>query len=364
MPAGPRGFTIRNMTVLSTRQQRAGLLIFALGAGLVYALWPYFSGLLGAPILVVIFGGLHKRLSRSIGPAGAAFVVIALSFFLILLPIVGAVTLLANEAGGWARALTDSDLLNRLRGLEFMGVQVGEEIKKFSSSLLSFVGGSALGIVGTGARLLIQFTITFFGLYYLLINPAGSRALLESFIPFSAENRTILLQRFQSVTVSMLVGTFAVAIGQGSIMGLAFWGVGLPSPAFWGVVTIILSILPLVGAGLVWLPGAIYLMTQGRPVAAVILALVGLLIVGNVDTVIRPFVFNRYAKLHPFITIIGAFAFVPKMGLLGLLVGPLAISYFFELVRMYREEYLAAEAASSTASAPHIAPVAPAPSPP
>ena len=199
------------MAVLSTRQQRAGLLIFGLGAGLVYVLWPYFSGLLGAPVLVVIFGGLHRRLSKSIGRSLAALVVIALSFFLILLPIVGAVTLLANEAGGWARSLTESDLLNRLRGLEFMGVQVGEEIKKFSSSLLSFVGGSALGIVGTGARLLIQFTITFFGLYYLLMDPAGSKALLESFIPFSAENRTILLQRFQNVTVSMLVGTFAVA---------------------------------------------------------------------------------------------------------------------------------------------------------
>jgi predicted PurR-regulated permease PerM len=354
MPAAACGFTIPAMVVLSTRQQRAGLLIFALGAGLVYVLWPYFSGLLGAPVLLVIFGDFHQRLSRRIGAPAAALIVIVLSFFLILLPIVGAVTLLANEAGGWARALTDSDLLNRLRGLEFMGVQVGEELKRFSSSLLSFVGGSALGIVGTGARLLIQFTITFFGLYYLLMDPAGSRALLESFIPFSAENRSILLDRFRNVTVSMLVGTFAVAIGQGAIMALTFWALGLPSPAFWGVVTIILSILPLVGAGLVWIPGAVYLVTQGRPVAAVILALVGLLIVGNVDTVIRPFVFNRYAKLHPFITIIGAFAFVPSMGLLGLLVGPLAISYFFELVRMYRAEYLTAEAAASGAIAPGV----------
>lgn len=362
MPAGVGAFTIRLMAVLSTRQQRAGLLIFVLGAGLIYTIWPYFSGLLGAPVLVVIFGGLHRKLSRSIGPSAAALVVIALSFFLILLPIVGAVTLLANEAAGWARSLTDSDLLNRLRGLEFMGVQVGEEIKKFSSSLLSFVGGSALGIVGTGARLLIQFTITFFGLYYLLMDPAGSKALLESFIPFSADNRAILLERFRNVTVSMLVGTFAVAIGQGTIMGVAFWSLGLPSPAFWGVVTIILSILPLVGAGLVWIPGAIYLMTQGRPAAAVVLALVGLVVVGNVDTVIRPFVFNRYAKLHPFITIIGAFAFVPSMGLLGLLVGPLAISYFFELVRMYRAEYLSAEAAASTASLGGVA-QAPAPAP-
>ena len=66
----------------------------------------------------------------------------------------------------------------------------------------------------------------------------------------------------------------------------------------------------------------------------------GVFVVGNIDTLVRPFVFRRYAKMHPFITVIGAFAFVPIVGLLGLLVGPLAISYFFELVRMYRGEYL------------------------
>lgn len=358
MPPEAPGFTIRAMPGLSTRQQRAGLLILVLGAGLAYTLWPYFSGLLGAPVLMVIFGGLHRRLARHIGAPLAALVIICLSFFLILLPIVGAVTLLANEAGGWARSLVDSDLLNRLRGVEFMGVQVGDEVKKFSSSLLSFLGGSALGIVGTGARMLIQFTITFFGLYYLLVEPDRAKALLESFIPFSAENRTLLLERFRNVTVSMLVGTFSVAIGQGTIIGLTFWALGLPSPTFWGVVTIILSILPLVGAGIVWLPGAAFLATQGRPGAAVILALVGLVIVGNVDTVIRPFVFNRYAKLHPFITIIGAFAFVPSMGLLGLLVGPLAISYFFELVRMYRAEYLNAETATAASALDAVIPPA------
>jgi predicted PurR-regulated permease PerM len=63
-------------------------------------------------------------------------------------------------------------------------------------------------------------------------------------------------------------------------------------------------------------------------------------IVGNIDTLVRPFVVRRYAKMHPFITVIGAFAFVPLVGILGLLVGPLAISYFFELVAMYKGEYL------------------------
>jgi predicted PurR-regulated permease PerM len=79
---------------------------------------------------------------------------------------------------------------------------------------------------------------------------------------------------------------------------------------------------------------------------AIGLAIWGAVVVGNVDNVIRPVVFRRWAQIHPFITIIGAFAGIRYFGLLGLLIGPLAISYFFELIRMYKEEYLAEEAAT------------------
>jgi predicted PurR-regulated permease PerM len=83
------------------------------------------------------------------------------------------------------------------------------------------------------------------------------------------------------------------------------------------------------------------------------LALWGILVVGNVDNIIRPAVFRRWAKIHPFITIIGAFAGINYFGLLGLIIGPLAISYFFELIRMYREEYLQDEYAGEVIPIEH-----------
>ena len=102
------------------------------------------------------------------------------------------------------------------------------------------------------------------------------------------------------------------------------------------MVTVIFAILPVVGSGLVWGPGVAALAIEGHYGAAIGLALWGALVVGQVDNVIRPFVFRRWAQIHPFITIIGAFAGIRYFGLLGLLIGPLAISYFFELIRMYR----------------------------
>ena len=328
------------MSYLADRQQRAALLIFVLGAGLLWATWPYFSGLLGAPVLYVIFGGLHRKLAAKIGPSTAAIVVILIAFLVIFLPVVGAVGLLASEAQGWSAAIRNSSLLSRLSELQIGDIHVGEELQRLSSSAVSWLGGSAFSLVGSGAKLLIQFTLTFFGLFYLLIQPDDGRKMLESFIPFSPDNRAKLIEAFRNVTVSMLVGTFATAVLQGLAIGLAFWALGLSSPAFWGVVTVIFAVLPLVGSGLVWAPASVYLFLNGRPGAALLLAIGGVFVVGNIDTLVRPFVFRRYAKMHPFITVIGAFAFVPIVGLLGLLVGPLAISYFFELVRMYRGEYL------------------------
>ena len=334
------------MSFLIDRQQRAALLIFILGAGLLWATWPYFSGLLGAPVLYVIFGGMHRKLAMKIGAPAAAIVVLLIAFLVIFLPVVGAVGLLANEAQGWATAIRDSALLERLSVLQVGDIKVGEQLRKVSSTALSWLGGSAFGLVGTGAKLLIQFTLTFFGLYYLLVQPGDARKMMESFIPFSPANRAKLIEAFRNVTVSMLVGTFATALLQGLAVGLGFWALDLPSPAFWGVVTVIFAILPLVGSGLIWAPGAVYLAFQGRPIAAALLALGGVLIVGNIDTLVRPYVFRRYAQMHPFVTVIGAFAFVPVVGILGLLVGPLLISYFFELVAMYKGEYLEGQGVS------------------
>src|SRR2546427_56424 len=135
------------------------------------------------------------------------------------------------------------------------------------------------------------------------------------------------------------LGAGPTAAARGAILGLASWIVGLPNGLFWGVVRMVFGVRPIVGSGLVWVPAAIALLIGNRPGPAALITLVGLF-VGNVDYILRPMVFRRWANIHPLITLVGALAGVPYFGILGLLIGPLALSYFFELVKMYREEYL------------------------
>jgi predicted PurR-regulated permease PerM len=328
------------MPFLDTERQRAAWLVLALGLALLVALWPFSTGLVGAPVLYVVMAPVHRWLTRWLSPRVAAAVVIVLGILLILGPGLSLVGLVATEAQDMATGVIRSPLLARISRIRVGPYQVGAQLEQIGSQVVSFIGASALGLIGTATRAGIQLTIAFFGLYYLLIAPEATWRAVRPFIPFSAASAEILRRRFGDVTVSTLVGTGVTAAVQGIAVGVAFWVVGLSNPLFWGVVTVIFAILPVVGSGLVWGPGAAALVMDGRWGAAIGLAIWGLVVVGNVDNVIRPIVFRRWAQIHPFVTVIGAFIGLRYFGLLGLLIGPLAISYFFELIRMYRVEYL------------------------
>jgi predicted PurR-regulated permease PerM len=334
------------MAFLDTKRDRAAFLIFVLGMGLVYTLWPFSTGLIGAPVLYVVFAPVYRWLTHWLKPGLAAGLVVLLGVILVLGPGVSFVGIIANEAQDIASGVIRSPLLSRLRELRIGPYDVGAQIEAFGSRLVAFIGASALSLIGTATRLGIQLTIAFFGLFYLLQAPQYAWRQVQPFIPFSRHNAEILRDRFRDVTISTLIGTGLTASVQGLLVGLAFWATGIPNALFWGVVTIVLAILPVVGSGLVWGPGVLALALEGNYGRAIALALWGAIVVGNVDNVIRPMVFRRWAQIHPFITIIGAFAGIQYFGLLGLLIGPLAISYFFELIRMYRAEYLDDEEAA------------------
>lgn len=333
------------MAFLDTKRDRAALLIFVLGLGLVYALWPFSTGLIGAPVLYIMFVPIYRwLLGLRLRPGLAAGVVVLIGILLIVGPGLSFLGVVANEAQDMATGVIRSPLLTRLRELKIGTYDVGAQIESFGSSVVSWIGASAVGLIGTATRLGIQLTIAFFGLYYLLQEPESAWKQVRPFIPFSARNAEILRERFRGVTISTLIGTLLTASIQGLMVGLAFWVTGIPNALFWGVVTVIVAILPVVGSALVWAPGVLHLALGGHYGMAIGLAIWGAVVVGNVDNIIRPFVFRRWAQIHPFITILGAFAGIQYFGLLGLLIGPLAISYFFELIRMYKQEYLVEEA--------------------
>lgn len=331
------------MPFLDTAHQRAAVLLLLLGAALAIALSPFASGLISIPVLYVIFQPVHDRLARRLGPRVTAAIVVALALLVILVPGASFAGIVVAQAQQIAANVATSPILESISRLRIGRVDVGAQIANLGSTLVGWVGGSAFGLIGTATRLALNLTIALFGLYYLLLDPARVWNAVSSYIPFNDATTEHLRTRFRNVTTSTVIGTGLTAILQGTLVGLAFWGIGLPNGLFWGMVTAVFSILPVVGSGLVWGPAVLSLVLANRYAAAIALAAWGLVVVGNVDFVIRPMVFKRWAQIHPLTTLVGALAGVPYFGLLGLLIGPLALSYFLELVTVYHEDYILPE---------------------
>lgn len=326
------------MAFLQTRRQRASFLVAALGVAIALALTPFATGLLGIVVLYVIFAPVHRRLSRRVPPRVSALVVVAVALVLVLLPMAVVVSVIVREAPGIIAALREGALMERLSTLSVGGIDVGARMSEAGGTAVGWISERAMGFFGSAARGTLSLVIAFFGMYYLLLYPDAVWRAVRDYVPFSDGNANVLRERFFSVTQATLVGTALTALLQGTMVGVAFWALGLPQAAFWGVITGIVSVLPMLGSALVWLPGVAVLVMNGRWIAALTLLVIGVA-AGSADNIVRMIVFKKVSNIHPLATLVGAFAGLKYFGLLGVLLGPLAIAYFFELLKMYRAEF-------------------------
>ncbi|MBI4503289.1 MAG: AI-2E family transporter [Gemmatimonadetes bacterium] len=328
------------MPILDTKQQRAAIVVMLLGVGIVFALMPYVTGLVGGIVFYVIFAPVNRELRRHLPPSAAAGIVLALVVLLLVMPSVPLAGAIISQAHDLATGVVQSPILARVSEFRIGPYNVGARLAGLGQEVLSWLGTSAFSLIGTATRLVLNLTIALFGLYFLCVRPTETWELVRPYIPFSEHNAERLRKRFQDVTTSTLIGTGLTAVIQGVFVAVGFWVTGLPNAVFWGVLTVVFAILPVLGSGIIWAPGAATLALSHRWGAAIGLTVWGIVVVSNVDTVIRPMVFRRWAQIHPFVTLVGALGGIRYFGILGLLIGPLALSYFFELIRMYREEYL------------------------
>ncbi|MBC7894588.1 MAG: AI-2E family transporter [Cytophagaceae bacterium] len=328
------------MQILHNKRERAGLLIIVLGIAIAIAISSFVVGLLGAAVLYVLCAPVHERLLRRMRPSFAAPLTLIFAILVIAVPVMWIVVLVADQAPEMLKSAQNSGIFSKLSAVRIGRFDVGAEVAKASGTFLSWVSQQAFDVVGGAARATLNLVISFFALYYMLVSADTSWRVFAGVLPFSQASADELKERFYSITHATVLGTALTSLAQGSLIGLGFMFVGIPNALFWGVVTGFASILPVLGSALVWLPATLMLLLQGRYGAAVVLIVIGGVIASNVDNVIRPLIYRRVSNIHPMVTLIGAFAGVKYFGLLGVLLGPLAIQYFFEFVRLYRKEYV------------------------
>jgi predicted PurR-regulated permease PerM len=323
-----------------TGKFRAAAVLIALGIGILWAMLPFAPGILGAAVFYVLTVRAFRwmvvrRVPRSAAAAGMLLVIL----LVILIPGSTLLTILLDEIPSAIRGLDAGPLVASVQGLRIGPINVGEQLTRASGSIGTWVSQRVLGAVGGAARGTLNLVIALLGLYYLLLAAEDVWPRVKRYLPFTDEDSEDLRTKFYEVTMATALGVVVVAIAQGVLIGAAFAALALPNPIVWGTVTAFASVLPLLGSALVWLPASIVLFATGHAGQAAGLAVFGGVVVSNVDNIMRPIVSKRVGNLHPLTTLLGAFAGIEYIGLIGVLLGPLAITWFFELLVIYDKEY-------------------------
>ena len=330
---------LSDVSEFMSSQQRAGLLLLLSAVGVVVLVHPFISGLLGALVLTVLASPIYERVRARRHPRIAAAAMVAGAVLLVIAPGAALLLIAIDQVPDAVRWIEQSGVREQVAALHIGDFHIGGRIAEMVAAAESWISRGMLNLAGGLVQGTINLVIAMFGLYYLLLNGGTLWKRARVAIPFSPPATEHLRERFRSVTHATILGTLAIAALQGTVAGLAFWMIGLPHALVWGVLTAFGAVVPIIGSGLVWIPATLLLLATQRYADAILLGVIGAIVVANVDNVARPLIYRRVSRIHPMITLVGAFAGIRYFGVLGVLFGPLGLAYFFEVLTLYRREY-------------------------
>lgn len=318
------------------------LIILLVGSMIFVEMLPYLMGILGAITIYILLRKwmVYLEQTRKWKPAIAASVLMLFSFVVILLPIAGIVMMLGNKIGD---AVSNSEEVikafkDQITKVEYyVGYDLSSKID--AESAAGWVSENVQVFVGSTFNAFIAIGLMYFMLYYMFTNRRILKDSLKEYIPLSPGNITELGKEVQKTVRSNAIGIPLVAIAQGFIALIGFWIFGIEDAFFWFVIVTVGSMIPFVGTLIGILPVFLIALSTGNSFQAWGILLYGFIVVGSTDNIIRLYVLKRLDDVHPLITLIGVIIGVPIFGFIGLIFGPLLISIFMALVRIYRKDF-------------------------
>ncbi len=324
------------------------LLVVAVTVAFFWILWPFYGAVFWATIVAVLFAPVQRRLVRAFRGRRnlAALATLVLVLVVVILPLAWIGAMITQEAaslyariqegevrpGTWFRAMLDAvppwitSLLDRFNLTSVADVQ-----ERFAAGLqraVQFIVQQGVNI-GQGT---FQFVIAFFVMLYLLffLLRDGDRLVrrIRFALPLQPDLKDQFGEKFTTVVRATVKGNIVIAVLQGALGGLAFWVLGIPGAVLWGVAMAILSLLPAVGAALIWLPVALYLIGSGSLWQGIGLIAFGVLVIGLVDNLVRPILVGKDTKMPDYIVLISTLGGIAMFGINGFVIGPVIAALF------------------------------------
>lgn len=328
---------IRQILLLAT--------VIIIGVVLFYELKTFLPAFLGAYTLYVLLRGtLLKLQTKRWNKQLSVILLMVGSFVVILLPIYLVINMVSDKVGFAISHSSEilSTIENYIKTLE----------QKYDFAILNsdtFQKLTQLGTENASKILNATFnTITtivmmYFILYFMLINSIGIEMKLRYWMPLKRENVEWIGRELNMLVYSNAVGIPLIAIGQAAVALIGYLILGVKEPFFWFAVTCVAGMLPIVGAAIVYVPLGLVFFANGMPGKGVIMLLYGFLIIGTVDNVFRFWLQKKLGDVHPLITVFGVIIGINMFGFIGLIFGPILISIFLLLAKIYLNEFSSVE---------------------
>jgi|RhiMethySRZTD1v2_1073278.scaffolds.fasta_scaffold184330_2 predicted PurR-regulated permease PerM len=309
-------------------------------------LGPFLVPLAWAAVFAMLFHGPQVELSARIGRTRAALLLTVLTGLLIVLPAVLLVAVLAREATQVADYLQQSSLITphrieviwgaaRARSPFPLPEDPTELIRDGVSRILTFLAPRAGAVVADVFATLGTLFAMLFALFFLMRDGEAIGRELRSLLPLPPAHSDRVIRGTRNLVIASVGAGVLVAIAQGTIGGLAFWLLGLGAPAFWGVVMAFCSLIPVVGAALVWVPAALWLLLSGSIGKGIAMVVIGALGISMADNVLRPLLLSGSTQVNGLIIFFGLLGGVGAFGFIGLVLGPVILVVTGKLLRMF-----------------------------
>ncbi|HQR00817.1 MAG TPA: AI-2E family transporter [Ferruginibacter sp.] len=318
------------------------LVIVLLAILLLNQLFVFLPGFLGAITLYILLRNSFNYLTirKRWRKTGTAVLFILGSLVIIALPLYFSIRLISSELSillnNSAELVADARLVGQ-KIYELTGVQLmtDENILTFQKQAATIIPS----LLNSSASILSNFAVMFFLLYFMLVNGREIEKFLDRFIPLKEENIDMLSLETRNMIRANAIGIPVLAIIQGVVATIGYWIFGVKDFALWGFLTGVFSMVPIVGSALIWAPLCIYLFAIDKTGKAIGLLLYAALLISNIDYVVRLTLLRKFMDVHPVITVFGVIVGLGLFGFWGVIFGPLLISYFVILIRIYMNEF-------------------------
>jgi len=331
------------------------ILVLGISALFLAVIWPFLQALLMAALFAGLCSPLFNALVRLFRGRRslASITTLVILFLLIVGPIsafLGVVVQqaisISEQAIPWVQQHLGAATAFDTRGWITARVPLAADFIPSEEEILNSVGtaakaagsylvSGASAITAGTAGFFLSFFVMLYAMFFFL---KDGRSILERifyYIPLSHDDETRMLDRFVSVTRATVKGTLLIGLIQGALAGLAFYVVGIDGVAFWGTIMVILSVIPGVGAALVWVPAVIYLFLIGQTWPAVGLAAWCAAVVGTIDNVLRPTLVGKDAEMPDLLILVGTLGGLFLFGPIGFIIGPIVCGLFLTAWDIY-----------------------------